>query len=404
MFEKELDRVRKQLKSLLASPQPYVPLNAILANEQVYVPYRRYFHAEVQWWVHEERVIRTSNPRFDTHDPELGNLLRAVDHEYSDRARFDHEELSAVIDSAVKTRLNYLCRPRTTLKWFVYRGEPTKPVHEVLLRLRYFHDFAYLVQGFEQWVQARSAEASPYEILSVVEFERIIEKIDNDAILDLSQEEFVALMDPLFEFFGEANPELPPETVPTEAVIIFLDDKGAIPISQALERLLYREELRYLTRTKLIDIINDVITQIEASGQSLLQTPPPESQPVGSAHTEEPNVEPSEPEEEHEVNPAHEEAPFLEATEVSEVSIEVAADIRRRRVETLIDEQMRERIIRKLFDKKEDVYGRVLDDVLVCATWKEAAGILDRRFAEHGVEPNTSTSMEFAQALHRSFL
>lgn len=401
MFEKELDRVRKQLKTSLATPKPYVPLSAILANEQVYAPYRRYFHAEVQWWVHEERVIRTSNPRFDTHEADLGDLLRLVDTEYVGRARFDHEELSAVIDAAAKTRLNFLCRPRTTLKWFAFRGEPTKPIHEILLRLRYFHDYAYLVHGFEQWVKARSNESSPYEILSVVEFERIVEKIDNDAILDLSQEEFVALMDPLFEFFGEANPELPPETVPTEAVIIFLDDKGAIPISQALERLLYREELRYLTRTKLIDIINDVIAQIEESGQPRFEstTPPEPSEP-------EPFLEltpgPSEPEPFLELEPEYEEAPT--AIEVSELPAETAAESRRRRLDTLIDASMRERIVRKLFDKQEEKYGRVLDDVLVCATWKEAAGILDRRFAEYGVEPNASTTMEFAQALHRSFL
>lgn len=421
MFEKELDRVRKQLKSSLATPQPYVPLSAIIANEQVYAPYRRYFHAEVQWWVHEERVIRTSNPRFNTNDAGLGDLLRTMDVEYVQHARFDHEELSTVIDAAVKTRLNFLCRPRTTLKWFAFRGEPTKPIHEILLRLRYFHDYTYLVSGFEQWVEARSSESSPYEILSVVEFERIIEKIDNDAILDLSQEEFVSLMAPLFEFFGEANPELPPETVPTEAVIIFLDDKGAIPISQALERLLYREELRYLTRTKLIDIINDVIVQIEeAGGQTRFEstvapqpeeapepflTAPPvlENQELQEAPTV---VEAEEPEQAPPVMEAEEPEHIHAhvASEVSDLPTDVASEIRRRRLDTLIDTQMRERIIRKLFDKKEDVYQRILDDVLACASWKEAAGILDRRFAEYDVEPNATTSMEFAQALHRSFL
>ena len=402
MFEKELDRVRKQLKSSLATPQPYVPLSAIIANEQVYAPYRRYFHAEVQWWVHEERVIRTSNPRFNTNDVELGDLLRTMDVEYVQHARFDHEELAAVIDAAVKTRLNFLCRPRTTLKWFAFRGEPTKPIQEILLRLRYFYDYTYLVAGFEQWVNARANESSPYENLSVVEFERIIEKIDNDAILDLSQEEFVALMDPLFEFFGEANPELPPETVPTEAVIIFLDDKGAIPISQALERLLYREELRYLTRTKLIDIINDVIVQIEEAGgqprfESTTTPQPEEVEPflttpsIVETEKSEPTSSIVEPEK-------SEPAPSIVEPEAS------ITPARRSRLDTLIDAPMRERIIRKLFDKQEDVYQRILDDVLACTSWKEAAGILDRRFAEHGVEPNASTSMEFAQALHRSFL
>lgn len=445
MFEKELDRVRKQLKTSLASPQPYVPLATILSNEQVYAPYRRFFYAEVQWWVHEERVIRTSNPRFDTNGTQLGNLLKSVDIEYAERARFDHEELSAVIDTAVKTRLNFLCRPRTTVKWFAFRGEPTKPIQEILLRLQYFYDYPYLIEGFDHWVKARSSEASPYEILSVVEFERIIEKIDNDAILDLSQEEFVALMDPLFDFFGEANPDLPPETIPTEAVIIFLDDKGAIPISQALERLLYREELRFLTRTKLIDIINDVIAQIEdAAGPARISSPTlseeagnevflsaptitldenmddaPEYFDVNDSQ-QEPSISIAEttPDLDTEVHPdldaetetitgdyADYEAGVASGpVDVLDLSAESASEIRRRRLELLIDNQMRERIIRKLFDKREAVYGQILDEVLACSTWKEAAITLDRRYAEHNVEPNASTSMEFAQALHRSFI
>lgn len=367
MFEKEIDRVRKQLKQRLDTRQPSISLAAILANANIHPSYRAFFKAEAEWWLYEERALRASNPRFDTSSPELQGVFPKLDELYLASARFDHEELNATIDAAVKTRLNFLCRPRTTLKWFVYRGEPTKPLHEVLMRLNYLTDNAYLLEGIRQWAATRPAEASSYEILSVIEFERIVEKVDNDAILDLSQDEFVRLLDGLYGFFYEADPNLPSEAVPTEAVIIFLDDKGAIPISQALERLLYREELRTLTRSKLIDVIDDVIASIpNAEEERKIEIHPEERSDEG--------------------HPEQSEGPRIAAFHAQ------------------LDASTKERIIKKIFSRDHTQFDHTVQEILQRPTWREAAGELDRWFARNGVAPDSAAAMEFAQAMHRSYL
>jgi hypothetical protein len=401
MFEKELDRVRKHLKQVLDTRQPHIPLAAIVANESIHPAYRAFFRAEADWWLHEERAIRASNPRFDTSTDEIVRLFKDLDAAYLRAARFDHEELTATIDAAVKTRLNFLVRPRTTLKWFVYRGEPTKTLHEVLLRLNYLTDNRYLLDGLRAWASGRPSESSMQEILSVVEFERIVEKIDNDAILDLSQDEFVRLLDEMYRFFADADPDLPPESIPTEAVIIFLDDKGAVPISQALERLLYREDLRTLTRTKLIDVIDTVIANLgtplpEPAPQApspAMPTPEPTVVPVATVEPEpepepapEPTPEPApEPEQEPEPGPA-------------------PASVRVTRFAGLIDASTRDRIIKKIFARDIGAFEATVADVLAHEQWKEAAGALDRFLARQGVAPDSVAAMEFAQALHRSYL
>jgi hypothetical protein len=378
MFEKEIDRVRKQLKQRLDTRQPSTSLAAILANANIHPSYRAFFKAEAEWWLYEERALRASNPRFDTSAPELQSVFPKLDELYLGSARFDHEELNATIDAAVKTRLNFLCRPRTTLKWFVYRGEPTKPLYEVLMRLNYLTDNAYLLDGIRQWAATRPAEASSYEILSVIEFERIVEKVDNDAILDLSQDEFVRLLDGLYGFFYEADPNLPSEAVPTEAVIIFLDDKGAIPISQALERLLYREELRTLTRSKLIDVINDVIASIGTN--DFAESSPEQSEGPQTAETVE-TVETS-PEQSAGPQAAQRVAKFI----------------------AQLDASTKERIVKKIFSRDHTQFDHTVQEILRRATWREAAGELDRWFARQGVAPDSAAAMEFAQAMHRSYL
>lgn len=376
MFEKELDRVKHSLRQRLDSGLPYTSLQSIIDRSDVHSSVRAYLQAEARWWIHEEQAIRESNSRFDTLSDAMRRTLSEVDDLLYQYARFDNEELTATIDAAVKTRLNFLCRPRTTLKWFIYRGEPTKPLYEILLRLDYLTDHAYLLQGLRQWAMSRGSDASTNEILSVVEFERIIERIDNEAILDLSQEEFVGLLDGLYAFFAEADPDLPPEAVPTEAVIIFLDDKGAVPLSQALERMLYREELRTLTRAKLIEVIDGVIASIDAE-------PPSPLQELATAH--------SEPQSESISN---------------EAGVASALDVLRQRISSFdaaADADQRSKFLRKLFGGDLEEFDSVLRRVVSCTDWREAAGMVDRYFAKKGIDPDSSTAMEFAQALHRSF-
>jgi hypothetical protein len=498
MFEAELERVRKQLKQQIASAQPYVSIVELLSNAQVHPAVSAFFRAEVDWWVHEERALRTSNPRFATADPAFADVFRRLDALYVQHARFDHEELTTTIDAAAKTWLNYLCRPRVTLRWFVFRGEPTKPLHEILLRLQYLTEYGYLLDGFRQWAATRTSEASGFEILSVIEFERIIEKIDNDAILDMSQSQFVALLDPLFAFFAAYDLDLPPESIPTEAVIIFLDDKGAVPISQALERMLYREEMRTLTRTKLIEVIDGVLATLDVDEQHALVSPEstplsaeqpipvdngigrydqsvaplivesvtepaqeltlsndepvviqqdvvdvgPATEPishVAEPHVPEPDVadrDDSDPDAEQMLNVEAADTVIIEAVdtiivEAAHTVIVKAADHvtgegadpgtdegtnpgaddvllhrrqeRHERLHTLIDEKLRDRVVKRVFDRSPERYDEAIALVLDCDTWKAAAGALDRYYAQHGIEPNSAAAIEFSQAVYRSF-
>jgi hypothetical protein len=457
MFEQEVERTKKRLRQHLASQQAYIALRSILENTAIDEAYRAFFRAEVQWWIYEEQTIRSGNPRFDTSNSDIARLSHRLDELYLSSARFDQEELAATIDAAVKARLNMLCRPRTALKWFVFRGEPTRTVREILLRLDYLADHAYIADGVRSWLRSRGADASPFELVSVVEFERIVEKVDNEAILELSQGQFVALLDGMYEFFSEANPDLPPGCVPTEAVIIFLDDKGAIPISQALERLLYRESLTHVTRTKLLDVIDVVLASFDAQPAT---SEPVVAQAVTSAVESSPEVDTSQPTN-HDVS-----EPVLELshepTTIDDEGIQVSSDrpssaalaqsspadtqqpsgleqdsvhdavigseppstddvqgalenaeqtheeqdpagLRIARLREVMDERTLDKVIRKIFLRDKDLYERTVREVLQANTWKEAVGALDRFYAENDVEANSAVAMELSLAIRQSY-
>jgi outer membrane biosynthesis protein TonB len=220
------------------------------------------------------------------------------------------------------------------------------------------------------------------------------------------------MLDPMYEFFASANPDLPPECVPTEAVIIFLDDKTALPISQALERLLYRQELRTLTRLKLVEVIDEVIAGIEAEGgdQRMESPEPPAALRVVSVpeHTPEPIPElipepTPEPVPEPTPEPTAEPTPELTPELTIERTPATIVASRRQRLEQVMDARTREKVVKKLFRDDQVRFDAVVEAVLTQASWKDAASALDRLYAQFGIEPNSAPAMELSQALFASY-
>ncbi len=310
MFEREIQRAKELLTQRMAGASQYVYWDDIRRRADIAVFYRNFFGAESQWWIFDQQMQRAANPRFDTTNPALSGLFSELDHVLMESARYDHQDLNAAIDLAVKTRFNYILRPRTTLKWFVYRGEPTKTLREVMLRMDYFLEYDYMLDGVRNWISTKQQEKSGAEanggngaftgtatqsptdrtdtrlqdnltkpdsvrpftvdtsLVSVVEFDRVLQTVDNDVILEYSPEEFTDLLTPMFEMFDEIHAgdralQQYRGKVPTPALIIFLDDKGIYRIAQELEELMKTRSLRYVGQREFLHVLNDIVAKLE---------------------------------------------------------------------------------------------------------------------------------------------
>jgi hypothetical protein len=270
MFEREIQRAKELLSQRLTGAERFVYWREIRERADIPIFYRNFFGAESQWWVFEEQLQRAANPRFDYTHEMLAQHTVEADRYRMEAARFDRQDLAATIELAVKTRFNYILRPRTTLKWFVYRGEPTKTLNEVLLRMDYFLEYDYLLDGFRKWISAKQQEqTNPQTLLvSVVEFDRTIQAVDNEVILEYSPEEFTDLLTPIYEMFDEihaADRSLQQYRgkAPMPAIIIFLDDKGIYRIAQELEEMMKKPALRYVGQREFLHLLNDIINKLE---------------------------------------------------------------------------------------------------------------------------------------------
>jgi hypothetical protein len=317
MFEREIQRAKELLMQRMTAASQYVYWDEIRRRADIPVFYRNFFGAEAQWWIFDHQMQRSVNPRFDYTNDDIVRLLGELDQHLMESARFDHQDLNTTLDLAVKTRFNYILRPRTTLKWFVYRGEPTKTLSEILLRIDYFLEYDYLLDGVRKWLADKQheryadknfdknfdkgfdrgfdkafdkfSEQKPTEyagkpeslrpdavrtfspntgLISVVEFDRVLQNVDNDVILDYSPEEFTDLLTPLFEMFDEIHAadralQQYRGKVPTPALIIFLDDKGIYRIAQELEELMKTRSLRYLGQREFMHVLNGIVAKLE---------------------------------------------------------------------------------------------------------------------------------------------
>ncbi|MCS6808565.1 MAG: hypothetical protein RML40_07950 [Bacteroidota bacterium] len=275
MFEREIQRAKELLTEHLPSARQFVYWHEIRECADIPVFYRNFFGAEVQWWIFEEQLQRISNPRFDYSHEQLASAVVEADRFRMEAARFDHQDLMSTIDLAVKTRFNYILRPRTTLKWFVFRGEPTKTLSEIMLRMDYFLEYDYLLDGFRRWIATKQDEnslknPSPRQasLVSVVEFDRMLQIVDNDTILDYSTEEFTDLLTPIFDMFNEihATDRILQQyrgKAPLPAIIIFLDDKGIYRIAQELEEMMKTHALRYISQRDFLHLLNDIVNKLE---------------------------------------------------------------------------------------------------------------------------------------------
>lgn len=231
MFERVIAQTIQKITAETLQERSLIPLVDILQDPRIPARIKPFFETEVHWWLYNDHLARAANKRFDYEHPELASLLNYLEQVQFRHARFEREEFVSVLDSAVKLIYNYLCRPQTTLKWYIFRGQPVKPLNEVMLRFSAFIDYEYFRTVFIEWVERKRAERPTFDAISATEFERVIRRTDDQILLHCTVEDLLDMMGPLFEFIGEG----PEQKLPVDALIIFFDDKNIKKLVDQLE-------------------------------------------------------------------------------------------------------------------------------------------------------------------------
>lgn len=258
MFENIIEKTVNTISASINQKSQYVYLYELIFNQKIPQAYKSYFTAEVDWWIYEEQLIRNSAVNFKLDDPKIQTVFKQLDTLYKNNARFDRMEIVNVINNAVKARFNYVCRPRTALRWFVYRWEQSKPYFEIIKRMNFLSDYSYFAELLPNEIKRLKNNISDEEFVSLSDFESIINKIDNNYISKLNQKEFTDLLNPMFEIFNQNNGiNYAKGEVPVEALILFLDDKNLNHLSAQLIKQLNSSKLTKINKSDIINFFNN---------------------------------------------------------------------------------------------------------------------------------------------------
>ncbi len=257
MFEQEINESIQRITRDILQDKTLIPLTEILEEQGISNRFKAFFETEVHWWIYTDAMTRKRDRRFDFAHPEIASLLNYLEQIQAKHARFERDEFLATLDKAVKLSYNYICRPQTTLKWYIFRGEPTKPLGETLLRLNAFNDYTYFRAVFTDWVDRKREERPTFDSISAREFERIVRRIDDQILLSCTIDELLEMMSPLFEFIGKGENR----SVPIDALIIFFDDKHIARLVQFLEK--EKERRTHVTPDSFAMMMDELLTNAE---------------------------------------------------------------------------------------------------------------------------------------------
>ena len=257
MFEQEINETIQRITRDVLQDKTLISLIDILEEPQIPNRFKAFFETEVHWWVYTDDLTRRRDRRFDFAHPEISSLLNYLEQIQVKHARFERDEFLSVLDKAVKLSYNYICRPQTTLKWYIFRGEPTKSLGETLLRLNAFTDYPYFRTVFTDWVDRKREERPTFDSISAREFERISRRIDDQILLSSSVDELLEIMNPLFDFVGKGEGR----SVPIDALIVFFDDKHIGKLVEFLEK--EKERRSHVTPESFVLLMDELLSSAE---------------------------------------------------------------------------------------------------------------------------------------------
>ena len=257
MFEQEINETIQRITRDVLQDKTLISLTDILNDPAIPNRFKAFFETEVHWWIYTDSLTRKRDRRFDFSHPEIASLLNYLEQIQVKHARYERDEFLSVLDRAVKLSYNYICRPQTTLKWYVFRGEPTKSLGETLLRMNAFVDYPYFRTVFIDWVDRKREERPTFDSISAREFERIIRRIDDQILLSFTIDDLLEIMAPLFDFIGKGEAK----SVPIDALIVFFDDKHIGKLVEFLEK--EKESKTHVTPDSFAVLMDELLNNAE---------------------------------------------------------------------------------------------------------------------------------------------
>ena len=185
---------------------------------------------------------------------------------------FEKDKFETLVESAVNSCFNFSLRPRIALEKFIFSNSENVSKENIIVVLDYFNFYSYLTSGIKNRLDELGDQ------ITKDDFVEMLTEVDNDYVYNISPEEFLEILSPVFKLFNPNSDEQ--NELSAEVLLIFFDDKGLDPLIEKLENFLSETGREILTKNEigsLLGISGTDKSATDKSGTDIAQKEPESS-------------------------------------------------------------------------------------------------------------------------------
>lgn len=373
MFEKEVENIKQKILSR-ASGKEKISLTEIMSWD-IPQSVKDYFNIYAERILSEEVLNSLYSKRFDQDNPDFISARKKLVGTLKNALLLTYSEFENAADKASRFALNFVLRPEWTLVKIIFKNEDMKTTEQIIDSLSNLNEYTYYKRLITKILEKHTSNEIKIDL-----FKRMLRKIDEEVLKNVSIKDLLSIVEPVFNFFKFANDLT---SVPAEALIIYYNDKGIENIVKEIE---LERDLHGRTKFTMSDleiILKRVLkpSTVEQEFTILTETSTTEGKTelVEAKLEEKGEIEPVEPES----------APKLE--------------VKLPDLNTLVDEKSKEKFIKKIFKRNEEKFFEAIDKLNSINSWKEASAFIDSIFIEYEIDPYSDEAIEFTDFVYRRY-
>lgn len=386
IFEQEIDQILATVRARTIGEDESITLRQLL-NAAIHPAIKAYCRSEVEKILEDERATEHRSKRFPYSLSDVISLQKQIDVLLVQHYEFTQDEFERVLDEAVHFEFNYLCRPQWTLLNYVVGERRRVGMSEVERKLTRCVDYQYFPELIRRYSVDRGLAELTYE-----EFRSLLERIDREVVRRHRADELAGMTRSLISFvdFGKASPHGSGDqpTLPTNAAIVFFEDKHLDEIKTRLEFERDKNDRAVMTLAELAEVLREVWTDPEGS-EPLSEPPVLAEQPTPDAVSVEPVSTPS---------IDHARATDVEIEQPVVVPVATLPDL-----QDLFSPTDVKRFVRSIFHKDDAAFRTALDDLNRFTAWDDASHFLDDLFVLQNFDPFSKEAVEFTDRVYARY-
>ena len=396
IFEQEIDRILTSVRAQTIGESENITLRQLLVGP-IHPALKAYFRAEVEQVLEDERTKEHRSKRFPYSLSEVISLQRQIDVLLVQHYEFTQDEFERILDEAVHFQFNYLCRPQWTLLNYVVGERRRVGMSEVERKLARCVDYRYFPELIRRYAVDRGLAEITYE-----EFRSLVDRIDREVLKRHTAVELAGMTRSLISFvdFCEHSPHGADHqpSLPTNAAIVFFEDKHLDEIKTRLEVERDREGRSSMTLQDLAAILGEMWVEPEPEPQSSSnEFDLPEAELSAVFHHA--------PDDAGSL-PQTSDAQSVGVAEAMPGAGEPSGTDRTtslRDVHELFSKVDVKRFTKSIFHKDDVAFRTALDDLNRFMVWDDASHFLDDLFVLHNIDPFSKEAVDFTDRVYARF-